>query len=111
MSKIITSPIKRWPGTATIADPLSFPQAEAIQDVLGLPDEEKPVLPKKRVWLTVNDKKKLPAVLACVEKWDLENFNPDPFPASPRHDSHKLVDWIWSEIYKVYIGEFDDPNA
>ena len=111
MSKTIVSPIKRWPGTVTIAEPLTFPQAQAIEDAIGLPTEEKLVDPKKRVWLSVSDKACLPAIMACVEKWELENFKPDPFPASPRGASHKLIEWLFGEIYKVYIGEFDDPNA
>jgi hypothetical protein len=63
-----------------------------------------------RVWFTAIDGAKLPAVQACVEKWELENFNPDPFPFSPRGDSHHLVDWIFQEILKIYIGDLEIPN-
>jgi Uma2 family endonuclease len=56
------------------------------------------------------DAEKLPAVLACVEKWELENFNPEPFPASPRGASHKLIDFIFSELVTIYMGEKEVPN-
>lgn len=64
----------------------------------------------ERVWLTVIDNMRLPAVTGCVEEWKLENFIPDPFPASPRADSHKLLDWIFGEIVKVYFGDALVPN-
>ena len=112
MPRQITSPVKKWPGTVTISEPLTFPQAQAIEDAIGLPDGElKAKDKKKRVWLSVSDTARLPAVLACVEKWELEGFTPDPFPASPRAASHQLIEWIFLEIYKVYIGELEDPNA
>jgi hypothetical protein len=106
MPKEITSPIKRWAGTVTIADPLTLPQAKAIEAALddaNIPKEGK-------LWLSVIDENKLPAVIACVQEWHLDNFTPDPFPASPRGDSHKLIDWIFGELIKVYAGEAEIPN-
>jgi hypothetical protein len=106
MPKVITSPITRWPGTVTIADPLTIPQAQMIEAGMKQPDAQE----GERVWLTVIDAAKLPAVIGCVEKWELENFKPDPFPASPRGDSHKLIDWIFREMLTVYFGEAIVPN-
>lgn len=108
MSKVITSPIKRWTGTVTIADPLTIPQAQLIE--AGMKQPEAQEADNGRVWLSVIDAMKLPAVLGCVEKWELENFTSDPFPASPRADSHKLIDFIFSEILQVYFGEAIVPN-
>jgi hypothetical protein len=106
MSKQITSPSTRWPGTVMIADPLTIPQAQLIEAGLKQPDAKE----GERVWLSIIDAGKLPAILGCVEKWELENFTPDPFPASPRGDSHKLIDWLFSELLKVYFGEAIVPN-
>jgi hypothetical protein len=111
VSKIIPSPIKRFPGSVTIADPLTLPQVEAIEAGLELPKDTDG---DGRVFFTVLDKNQLPAVLACVEKWELQNF-PDPltadnFPFSPRKDSHDLIVWLFGEIRKVYLGELDIPN-
>lgn len=105
MSKVLTSPIKRWAGTVTIADPLTLPQAQAIEAGMKPPAQE-----GDRVWLTAIDELKLPAVQACVEKWELENFTPNPFPASPRKDSHALIDFIFAELLAVYFGEDIVPN-
>jgi hypothetical protein len=107
MSKVITSNVARWAGTVTIADPLTLPQAQLIEAGLKQPEGQEE---NGRIWLSVIDAEKLPAIIACVEKWELENFTADPFPASPRGDSHKLIDFIFSELFKVYIGEAEVPN-
>lgn len=111
MSKTITSPIKRWSGTVTIAEPLTFPQAQAIENAMRPVSQDN--VKDGRVWLSVTDTAQLPAVLLCVEKWDLENFVLTPEgtpPASPRVDSHKLIDWLFGEITKIYFGEAEIPN-
>lgn len=109
MPKVITSPVKRWPGTVTISDPLTFPQVQDIEAALGITETE--AEPKDgKVYLTVPDLKMLPAIQSCTEKWELENFNPFPFPASPRIASHNLILWLFGEIIKVYFGELESPN-
>lgn len=110
MSKAITSPIERWAGSVTIADPLTIPQAHLIEAGLHRPESD-----GEKVWLTVIDEMRLPAIMACVEKWELENM-PQPvtvetFPASPRGDSHKLIEWLFNQILQVYFGEALIPNS
>lgn len=110
MSKVITSQIKRYQGSVTIADPLTLPQAQLIEAGMRPTEGEE----GERIWLSTIDEKKLPAVLACVEKWELTNIPEgvtlQTFPASPRSASHKLIDWIFNEIFAVYIGESEVPN-
>ncbi len=110
MPKVITSPLQRWAGEVTISDPLTLAQAHLIEDGLTQPEGE-----GGRIWFTVIDEKQMPAILACVESWNLTNFpekvTAENFPASPRGDSHKLIDWLFSEIRKVYFGEAEVPNA
>ena len=90
----------------TIADPLTIPQAQAVE--IGMTKPE--VGADGKVFLTVIDGFQLPAIIACVEKWELANFTHDPFPASPRSDSHKLIDWLYNELLTVYFGEAVVPN-
>lgn len=108
MPKILSSPSKRWPGSVTIADPLTLPQVEPIEEALEYKPEG------AQVRLTVLDKNRLPAVLACVEKWELEGFpaavTMETFPLSPRPESSKLIGWIWNEILKIYLGDLEVPN-
>lgn len=117
MSKKIESPIKRWAGSVTIADPLTIPQAQLIENGVKPVDDAEMfdgLDGKKRYYPSVTDKTQIPAILACVEKWELinfpENVTLENFPASPRGDSHKLIEWIFLEILKVYNGELDIPN-
>lgn len=67
-----------------------------------------------RVWLSVVDANQLPAILGCVENWELENIPEKPtletFPASPRAETHKLIDWLFHELLTVYFGEATVPN-
>lgn len=111
MSKVITSTIARWAGTVTIADPLTIPQAQLIEAGLKQPEGHEG---EDRIWLSVIDAEKLPAIFECVLAWSLDGLpNPltiDNFPASPRGDSHKLIDFIFAELFKVYIGEAEVPN-
>ena len=117
MSKTITSPSKRWPGSVTLSDPLTLPQAEAIENAL---DDRRDAVEEAetgedgRVYFTITDKPCLPAVIACVEKWELEGF-PDvvevtSFPFSPRNAAHELIKWLFEEIIKIYSGESEVPN-
>lgn len=115
--KRIESPIKRWEGYIEISDPLTFPMVKAIEVLLRplmepIP-EEVAAQKSPRVWLTVSDEECLPVIMACVpdDGWHLENFKPNPFPASPRVDSHKLIDFVYREILKVYFGEEDEAVA
>ncbi len=108
MSKVITSPSKRWAGTVTLADPLTLPQAEALQESMELPEDNN----KPQKYLLELDKIRVPGVLACVEKWDLQNFQliDGSLPFTPRLESHKLIAWIFGELRSIYFGELIIPN-
>jgi hypothetical protein len=139
MSKQITSPVARWAGTVTIADPLTLIQAQAIESGLEymLPPEfkelgliaadaikrfgedskeaeaAKKALEDYRYFNSITDIEKAPAILACVEKWELKNFvlaSDGSMPATPRKDSHLLIEWLFDELRKVYKGEEIVPN-
>lgn len=105
MGKVITSPVKRWAGTVTLQDPLTFPAyiawRDAIRDAQAFKDD----------YLRYSAAL-LPGVLACVEKWELKGFAPAPFPATPRASSDKLLAWLLREIGAVANegGEDDDPK-
>jgi len=144
MSKVIISPIERYKGSVVIADPLTIPQAQAVEagfdvDSDELIDARRNFLDavekygdtnektvelkskfvavflseKKGVFFSDNDEKHSPAILACIEKWNIDNFSltaTGQLPASPRKHTHELIDWLFSEIKKVYFGELEIPN-
>ncbi len=69
MSKVITSPVKRFGGEVVLSDPLNYPQVFAVMDAAeaALKAREEGEDDARRLnalWL--------PALLACVEEWRLE---------------------------------------
>lgn len=116
MSKTITSPIVRWQGTVTLSEPLTLPQAEAIEQAQSLLQEKIKELVEKKItefFFLELDKLKAVAINLCLEKWSLDNFTPladNTVPFSPRKESHQLIDWLFDEILKVYTGDLEVPN-
>lgn len=117
MSKLVQSKIEQYQGSVTLADPLTISQARIIEAGMRPPEDDEYFVNSKGdkvYYYTVDDEKQIPAILACVEKWELENLpNPvtlDNFPASPRKATHQLIDWLFGEIKKIYIGELQIPN-
>lgn len=106
MSKVITSPVKRYPGTVTISDPLTFPQAVAFENAIGSTREGQ--------GLTEANHLCVPGILKCAEEWRLANFPEQPtadtWPATPRKSSAELIAWLVEEITEVYKEAEPDPN-
>lgn len=105
MSKIILSPVAKWKGSVTIADPLTFPQSVAFEDAIQKAHE---------INGTGSDAACLPGIFACVEKWELEGLGQltlDNFPSTPRMSSAKLIGWLVSEIAKLYAEGEELPNV
>lgn len=109
MSKIITSPVKRYAGTITISDPLTLPQVVAIQDALRAAEELKKADPgatQAKYNLAL-----LPGFLTCVEKIDiagLENVSAATWPGSPYQSSARLIAWLIDEIMGLFL-EAEEP--
>ena len=107
MPKVITSPVERFAGTVTIADPMRIDQAQAVERALkGIRElGDKPMQSDM-------DALAIPAIMANVEKWELSGVT-DFVPASPRPDSALLINWLLMQILHVYSGsgEVPDPNA
>ena len=109
MSKVITSPVEDFPGTVTLADPLTFPQSIAFEDALiAARDIEGRITRAKAQFATI------PGILACVESWDLENFpenvGADNFPSTPHVPSARLIDWLSEEISIIFVGGESVPS-
>lgn len=132
MSKILESPVKKWPGTVVIPDFLTIPQAIAWEDALEdarslLPDiefeyKEDGSLDFSKFTLEhykfmgisqslKYENKMLPGIKACVESWNLTGFDVNNFPATPRQARVDLFTWLISEIMALYRDETEVPNA
>ena len=112
MSKVISSPVQRWPGSVTLSDPLTFPQYIAWRD--NTQAAAKYVLDKgDSAKQAEYDELVLGAVRPSIEKWDLGGgFTPSPFPATPRPASSKLIAWLMAEVSAIANGiDTLDPNS
>ena len=104
MSKIITSPVKRFAGTVTLADPLNFEQAIAFERAMAtLRGLDTPTQ-------TEADATMIPGVTACVEKMELAGVN-GFIPSTPRRASNQLIAWLITEIASLYQDADDVPLA
>lgn len=123
MPRKVKSPVARWKGTVTLCDPLTIEQVMAIEDALDaatrvqpsdflkkLKEDDGEVNTAELKWSSREDGLFIPVIMDCVEQWDLKNFTPDPFPGTPRRDSHLLVQTLWSELLSIYQGEREIPN-
>jgi len=104
MSKTITSPVEKFPGTVIIPNHLTMPQAlayeRAVRDGSALILEESTQSDYDA--LMVN------AVCEIVEEWNLDDFDqlsPDTFPFTPRLASAELIAWLFGEITELYNPE------
>lgn len=108
MSKIITSPVKHFPGRVTLADPLTFPQVITWEQALGAARADGHSVMSANAAL-------LPGVLACVEKWDIAGLdNPpqaDTFPATPLKPVAEFIAWLVVEISHLFDEADDVPLA
>lgn len=111
MSKVIQSPVKRWPGTVVLSDPLAFPQYMAWQEAVEKAQE---IIKIGEATQADLDHALLPGVCACVEQWQLDgagSFTPENFPATPRRSSAALIAWLVREISALVTEADDLPNA
>lgn len=111
MSKVITSPVKRFPGTVVLSDPLTFPQSFAFEDALTAVDAVRDEGSPSKIRYAL-----LPGVLACVEEWHLNSGFPerpvlDSFPSTPRQSVALLIDWLVGEITALYKEADEIPLA
>jgi hypothetical protein len=119
MSKVITSPVARFAGTVTLKDPLLLPDAitwekaaaradamlETTVDAEGNSDTH------LKADYTNSERQGvlLEGFRAVVETWNLENFDPDNPPMSPKADVNRLFTWLVGGVFGVYYGA-ETPN-
>jgi len=104
MSKTVTCDIKRFAGTVTFADPLTYPQYITWKDAIEKARQN------GNVDLTVPETALLilPGVLACVESFDVDGIHgmiaADQFPATPRLASARFVVWLINQVGEIVMG-------
>lgn len=110
MSKVIESPVKRWPGSIVLPDYLTYPQSSAFrkayQDGKALGENA----PIDEFYHAI-----LPGACACVESWNIqglpEHVTAENFPFTPALASAKLASWIIGEVARLFAEAEEIPNA
>ena len=110
MSKVITSPVKRFSGTVTLQDPLYYPQDMAMREALAAAK----ALGQEATLLEYNHAM-LAGILKCVEECNLKDVLPHPtadtFPTTPGESATRLTAWLIAEVVKLYQEGDEIPNA
>lgn len=105
---VLTSPVKKWPGTVTVPEALTFEQYHAwtlaIRQVREL-GETPPIAEVDACFV--------PAILAVVREWDIpalaDFVAAGNLPAAPRQSSNKLIGWLVGAI-SALITEADEED-
>ena len=108
MSKQITSPVKRFHGSVTIADPMNVPQFFAYSPALRHAQAL-----EKTANIFEGHYALLPGLLACVEKWEIAAIpdpKPETFPATPTKAVQRLLAWLLGEVVAVFKQAEEAPN-
>lgn len=102
MARVIQSPSKKYSGSITLPEFLTFPQLDAAETAFDEAHE------LGEVRFTKWRRAILPGLLACVERWDLENF-PQPvtvenFPATPRVEVGEIINAVLGVVSALVSG-------
>ena len=113
MSKIIESPVLRWPGQVVLRYPTPLEPYDIWKQGIDRITTQKDSVTSGDV-ATEPDmlREALPGICAMVEEWRLagdfpKSVTPETFPFLPRVSSIKLIVWLIGEINGV-IAEADD---
>jgi len=104
MGKQITSPVDKFPGSVTLKDPLPYPDFIMYEKEIASANVDGITEGERELCLFA-------AASVFIEKWDLENFDPDNKPATPRTPVIKLLTWLITEIGKMINGIEDIPKG
>lgn len=105
MPKVISSPVAKFPGTVTLADPLTFPQLLAFEQAV---EQAQAVIAREGTQAEY-DAALLPGLLACVVACDMAalppTLTPENFPAAPRKASNALIAWLSRSVGQLIRGD------
>ena len=103
MGKEIKSPVKKFPGSVILKDPLPFPDFITYEKELANSGVEGITEGERELCLFA-------AIFVIVESWDIKDFDCENPPATPRTPVIKLLTWLIEEIGKMINGVEDIPK-
>ena len=100
MSKLIHSPVDKFPGDVTLFDPIPYPAYIEWEKAVRVDGEAQDSVKQFALF---------EGVQALVEKWEIPSFDITNPPATPRTPVLNLLAWLVTEIGKIISGDID-PN-
>lgn len=103
MCKVITSPVKRWPGTVTLPDWYDWGRLGKWQDDWDHVSELQKAEEKSLLIIKAQSE----SIFPMIDEWHLTGIldKPDRLPATPTDDALTLHRWLIGEINKVINGD------
>jgi hypothetical protein len=112
MSKIVVSPVARWPGEVVLPDPLSWDQYQAFVTALRQSGE---LAKQPGIDVAELDRVLVAGIVPCVEEWRLsglpEGQGEDRIPPTPRSASNQLIGWLVAELSAIAFDEVEAPKS
>ena len=102
MSKVIQSPVKRFPGSVTLYDPVPYPNFIEWEKAINADGEGADLEKQLTMWHGVK---------AMTEKWEIPEFDIENPIATPRAAVISLLAWLVTEIGKIINEVEESPNA
>ena len=111
MSKVIESPVERFPGTVTLPDDLDY-----LQGVTYITAYRQARELGKTATLVEFNHAMLPGICACVESVAIESWPEKLTPEKveklkPGKAVAEVMAWLFPEIAAIYARAEDIPNA
>ena len=103
----LDSPVKRWPGSVTLPEYLTWPQLEAWQQAASEAAEATELAKRQLAWVR--------GMCAIVSTWELTGLpslvRAENFPATPPRSAVALMGWLIREISQLLDEADDAPNV
>ena len=109
MGKVIESPVKEFPGTVEIFQPVPYPEFITWEKKIAESDEALQLVIKGDPKYTQGEAEYLTwkAIAGMVQNWNIEKFDISKPSADPRVSVMQLMAWLVREIGKVINGDVD----
>lgn len=103
----ITSPVKRWPGTVTLPDYLTWPQMRIWKTAADEASQAADLVEQRLAWVR--------GICQIVMAWELaglpETLSPETFPATPPRSGVALMGWLIDGISALLDEADEAPNV
>jgi hypothetical protein len=139
MSKLVTSPVTKFPGTVTLKDPIPLSACvdwetalaecqpspchegrKILMQMVGAEERESIVTEytkhfagcancKPGLSEVAAQERMIKTIKSCVESWNVPGFDLANPPGSPKKARSQFVGWIIGEISAIYNAE--DPDG